>query len=182
MSPSKFEFLINLIGEKILKRTQHSGKPFLFKEGWHWCCVLINSMTLPSFHSISQLQKCSRNHTTLQIRTLWHFPQSTQYQLQKRSRNHTTLQIHTCLQGRSVRNEKKGRGVDGGDVSPQIICVSHCTSTPAQAETISSLWCHGRIPTAHQKPPFLLLCNQLLIHYVVLSPVHTVTIRCYGMR
>jgi len=36
MSPSESEFLINLIGEKSRKRTQRSGKPFLFKKGWHW--------------------------------------------------------------------------------------------------------------------------------------------------
>jgi hypothetical protein len=35
MSPSEFEFLINLIGEKSPKRTQRSGKSFLFKKGWH---------------------------------------------------------------------------------------------------------------------------------------------------
>jgi len=35
VSPSEFEFLINLIGEKISKKTQHSGKPFLFKKVWH---------------------------------------------------------------------------------------------------------------------------------------------------
>jgi hypothetical protein len=36
MSPSEFEFLINLIGEKHLeKRTQRSGMPFLFKKVWH---------------------------------------------------------------------------------------------------------------------------------------------------
>ena len=34
-SPSGFEFLINLIGEKkSRKRTQRSGKPLLFKKGW----------------------------------------------------------------------------------------------------------------------------------------------------
>jgi len=35
MSPSEFEFLINLIEKKSRKRTQRSGKPFLFKKGWH---------------------------------------------------------------------------------------------------------------------------------------------------
>jgi hypothetical protein len=35
MSPSKFEFVINLIGKKFRKMTQRSGKPFLFKKGWH---------------------------------------------------------------------------------------------------------------------------------------------------
>ena len=44
-------------------------------------------------------------------------------QLPKRSRNRTTLQIRTNLQDRSIGNEKKGRGADGGDVS-------RCTSTP----------------------------------------------------
>jgi len=92
MSPSELEFLIKLIGGNFRKRTQHSGKPFLFKKGWHWRFVSINSMTLPSVRSISQLPKRSRNHTTLQIRTI--------------------------LQDRSARNEKKGRRADGGDVSP----------------------------------------------------------------
>ena len=32
VSSSEFEFLINLTGEKISKRTQCSGKPFLFKK------------------------------------------------------------------------------------------------------------------------------------------------------
>jgi hypothetical protein len=32
MSPSEFEFLSNLIGEKISKGTQSSGKPFLFRK------------------------------------------------------------------------------------------------------------------------------------------------------
>jgi hypothetical protein len=36
MSPSQFEFLINLIGEKISKKTRRSGKPFVFKKVWHW--------------------------------------------------------------------------------------------------------------------------------------------------
>jgi hypothetical protein len=34
MSPSEFEFLIRL-EKKSRKRTQRSGKPFLFKKGWH---------------------------------------------------------------------------------------------------------------------------------------------------
>ena len=35
MFPSEFEFLINLIGEKVSKKTQRSGKLFLFKKVWH---------------------------------------------------------------------------------------------------------------------------------------------------
>jgi hypothetical protein len=92
MSSSEFEFFINLIWrKKSRKRTQRSGKSFLFKKVWHWRCLWINSVTLPSVHSISQFKK--------------------------RSRNHTTLQIRTTLQDRSISNEKKGRGADGGDVS-----------------------------------------------------------------
>ena len=106
MSPSEFEFLINLIGEKIFKKTQRSGKPFLFKKGWHCRYVSINSTTLPSVHSKSQSPK--------------------------RSTNRTAVQTLTTLQDRSIRNGKKGRGADGGDVS-------RCTSTPAQAVTVSSL-------------------------------------------
>jgi hypothetical protein len=51
-------------------------------------------------------------------------------QLQKRSRNRTTLQIRTT-QDRSTRNEKKGRGAEGFDVS-------RCTFRSAQAVTVSS--------------------------------------------
>ena len=50
----------------------------------------------------------------------------------KRSTNRTALQIRTTLQGRSIRNEKKGRGGEGGDVL-------RCKSTLAQAVTVSSL-------------------------------------------
>ena len=117
MPPSEFEFLINLIGEKSRKRTQRSGKPFLFKKGWHCRCVSINSMTLSWVHSISQLPK--------------------------RSRNHTTLQIRTTLHDRSIRNEEKDRGADGSDES-------RCMSRPAQALTVSYLWCDSQIPTAHR--------------------------------
>jgi hypothetical protein len=38
------------------------------------------------------------------------------------------------------------RGADGG-------YVSLCTSRPAQAVTVSSLWCDGQIPTAHRTCP-----------------------------
>jgi hypothetical protein len=64
-------------------------------------------------------------------------------QLPKRSRNRTTLQICTTLQDKSIRNGKKGRGAYGGDVS-------RSTSRPAQAVTVSSLWCDGQIPTGHR--------------------------------
>jgi len=77
-------------------------------------------MTLPSVHSTSQLPK--------------------------RPTNRTALQIRTTLQYRSIGNEKKGRGADGGDVS-------RCTSTPTQAVSLSSLWCDGQIPTAHRTSP-----------------------------
>ena len=53
-------------------------------------------------------------------------------QLPKRSTNRTALQIRTTLRDRSIGKENKGRGADGGDVS-------RCTSTPAQAITVSSL-------------------------------------------
>ena len=91
MSPSEFYILINLIGEKNIEKGQCSGKPFLCKKGWHRRCVSVNSVTLPSVHSILQLQK--------------------------RSRNRTALQIRTTVRDRSIGNEKNGSGADGGDVS-----------------------------------------------------------------
>jgi len=41
----------------------------------------------------------------------------------------------------SFKEKEKKRG--GGDVLL-------CTSTPALAVTVSSLWCDGQIPTAHR--------------------------------
>ena len=35
MSPSEFEFLINMTGEKISKKDAAFRKAFLFKKGWH---------------------------------------------------------------------------------------------------------------------------------------------------
>jgi hypothetical protein len=67
-------------------------------------------------------------------------------QFPKRSRNHTVVQTRTTLQDRSIRNEKKGRGAGRGDVS-------RCTSRPAQAVTVSSLWYDGQIRTAHRTSP-----------------------------
>jgi hypothetical protein len=65
-------------------------------------------------------------------------------QLPKRSRNRTALQIRTALQDKSIRNEKKGRGADGGGVS-------RCPSTPAQAVTLSLVWCDCQISTATEQ-------------------------------
>jgi hypothetical protein len=48
---------------------------------------------------------------------------------------------------RSIRNERKGRRADGGDVPT-------CTSRPAQAVTVSPLWCDGQIPTVHRTSPW----------------------------
>jgi len=33
------------------------------------------------------------------------------------------------------------------------VATSRCTCTPAQAVTVSSLWCDGQIPTAHRTSP-----------------------------
>jgi len=53
MSPSEFEFLINLIGENNLeKRTQRSGKPFLFKKGG------TDALVDGSVHFFSQFFPC----------------------------------------------------------------------------------------------------------------------------
>ena len=73
-------------------------------------------------------------------------------QLPKRSRNRTALQIRTTFQDRSIRNGKKCRGVDGGDVS-------RCTSTPAQALTVSSLWCDGQMRMRTHKNSLLIFAS-----------------------
>jgi hypothetical protein len=103
-------------------------------------------MTLPSVHSISQLPK--------------------------RSTNRTALQTRTTLHDRSARNEKKGRGADGGDVS-------RCPSTPAQGVTYHPLMRRTNTENTPNKP-VTWPRNELLIRYAVTSPVHTVTIRCWS--
>ena len=108
----------------------------------------INSMTLSWVHSISQLPK--------------------------RSRNRTTLQIHATLQDRSIRNGKKGRRADGGDVSR---CVQTCWGCN---RIIPLMWRPNTDSTPNKS--ITLLRNQLLIHHEFTSPVHTVTIQCYGTR
>ena len=91
MSPSEFEFLNNLFGEKTSKKDAAFRKAISVQERLALSYVSINSVTLPSVLFISHLTK--------------------------RSTNRTALQIHTTLQDRSIRSEKKGRGADGGDVS-----------------------------------------------------------------
>jgi len=82
MSPSEFEILICLIGEKNLEKGQSVQESHFCSRKVGTDCVSINSVTLPSVHFILQLPK--------------------------RSTNRTALQIRTTLQERSIRNEKKG--------------------------------------------------------------------------
>jgi len=95
MSPSEFNFLIRL-EKKSRKRTQRSGKPFLFNKGWHWRCDSINSMTLPPLHSISQLPKRSRNRTALHTLAT----SKTESGMKRGQRGgrwwRVTLPVHTC--------------------------------------------------------------------------------------
>jgi hypothetical protein len=103
-SPSEFEFLINLTGEKISKKDTAFKKAISVQERLALVLRSINYMTLSSVHSISQLPK--------------------------RSRNRTAVQIRTTLQVRSIRDGKNWRGADGGDVSrftsrpAQVVTVS----------------------------------------------------------
>jgi len=69
MSPTEFDFLINFIGEIILRNETTFRKSFLFKKFWHWRYVLINSMTLSPFHCISQSPKRSTIPTAVQTHT-----------------------------------------------------------------------------------------------------------------
>jgi hypothetical protein len=70
MSLTEFEYLIRLIGKRISKKI-HSGKPFLFKKGWHqhyvfWQVVIrtLASITLSWVHSILNTQPQSRTKKT----------------------------------------------------------------------------------------------------------------------
>jgi hypothetical protein len=87
MSPSEFEFLINLIGEKISKKDSVFRKAISVQE------TLALTLHFNKFYDTS--------HSPLHITVT----------------NHTALQIRTTVQERSIRNEKQGRGVDGNNAS-----------------------------------------------------------------
>jgi hypothetical protein len=60
--------------------------------------------------------------------------------------------------------------------------MSRCTSTPGSGRNrIIPLMRRSNSDSVPSKP-VMLQKNQLLIHYMVTSPVHSVTIRCYGTR
>ena len=96
MSPSEFEFLINLIGETISKKDTAFRKAISVQERLALRFDKFYGTSLSPL--ISQVPKCSRNRTA--------------------------LQIHTTLQDRSVRNEKECRGADGGDMSRRTSTVA----------------------------------------------------------
>jgi hypothetical protein len=60
MSPSKFEFLIQLSGEKSKKRTRCSEKPFMCKKVWHRCYVswqvVIRTLACSTFSTFASKQ------------------------------------------------------------------------------------------------------------------------------
>jgi len=101
MSPSEFEFSINLTGEKISKKDKAFRKAISVQE--RLALTLRSLANGDSYVSLQYLFQLSWVHSILQ--------------LPKRSRNHTALQTRTTLQGGSTRNEKKGRGADGGYVT-----------------------------------------------------------------
>jgi hypothetical protein len=166
MSPSEFEFLIHLIG-KNLEKIQRSGKPFLFKKVWHWRYVswhvVIRKLARSTFSKFpcSSHPACFFNfvkiHWVLWVPYyLFSFIMLDKFYDTLMSPLHFTVTEtpqqtaqhyrFTPLFTRSTRNEKNGREADVG-------YLSHCTSIPAQAVTVSSLWCDGHIPTAHRKCP-----------------------------
>jgi len=131
MSPSEFELLINLIwGKKSRKRTQRSGKPFLFKKGWHWhyfsWLVVIRTLAWVPLQNFLSLLHFTITNTLKK-------PHSTT------DSHHPSRQKHQEWKG-----QRSGRW---------LRYVSRCPSTPAQAVTVSSLWCDGQIPTAHRTSP-----------------------------
>jgi len=104
MSPSEFEFLINLTGEKISKKDTVFRKAISVQQ--KLALMLLFLASGDSYVSLQYLFKISWIHSISQ--------------LPKRSRNHTATQTRTTLQDRSTRNEKKGRQADGGYVTCHV--------------------------------------------------------------
>jgi len=104
MSPSEFEVLINLTGEKISKKDIAFRKAISVQE--RLALTLRFLASGDSYVNLQHLFKISCVHSISQS--------------PKRSSNHTALQTRTTLQDRSNRNEKKGSGVDGGYVTCHV--------------------------------------------------------------
>jgi hypothetical protein len=91
MSPSEFEFLINMIGKKI-------------------------STKFTAFRKATSIQ--GRLALTLRFDKFYDtFLSPLRFTITKRSRNRTTLQIRATFQDRSIKNKKKNREVNGDDES-----------------------------------------------------------------
>jgi hypothetical protein len=78
-----------------------------------------------------------------------------------------TMEFLVCYGSQNIMNVKKSGGADGGDVSS-------CMSRPAHAITIP--WPNT---DSAMNMPITLPSNQLLICYMVTSPVHTVMKWCF---
>ena len=150
MSPSEFQILINLIGEKkISKKDTAFRKVISVQER------LTLTLRLDKFYNTF----LSPLHFTI-TKTL-------------KKRHNTTDSHHSSRQKHQEWKE--------GPRSGRWWCVTLHVQTCSGRNRIIPLM---RRPNTdrHRTSPVTLPRNQLLIRYVVTSPVHTVTIRCYGTR
>jgi phosphoribosyl-AMP cyclohydrolase len=147
MSPSEFEFLINLIREKISKKNTTFRKAISFQER------LTLTLRFDKFYDT--------------------FPSPLHFAITKTLKKpHNTTDSHHC--SRQKHQEWK-EGQRSGRLWLVMLQVQTCFR-PSRYNPFDGT---SKYRT-HTEQAVTLPRNQFFIRYVVTSPVHTVTIRCYG--
>jgi hypothetical protein len=166
VSPSEFEFLINLIGEKISKKHTAVRKAIFVQERLAALTVrfdkFYDTFLSPLHFTITTNHTALQTRTTLQVHSISQLPQATQHYrhaplfkstpFHNYHKPHSTTDTHhsssplhftittshTALQTRTTLQDRSIKNGKKGRRADGGY-VSRCTSRPAQAVTVSSV-------------------------------------------